>query len=140
MTQSSVSAMSEVMEMALARSGLPASEIQYVNAHATGTVHGDAEEAQAIARVFGTGTPVSSLKGHFGHSLAACGALEAIAAVKMMQERLLIPTRNLARIDEVCSGIDHLREIRPTAVRHVLSNNFAFGGMNTSLVLSQVES
>ncbi len=138
MTQSSLAAMSEVMSRALRMSGLGPADIDYVNAHATGTVQGDAEEAQAIAQVFGAATPVSSLKGHLGHTLAACGALEAIFSVKMLQESLLLPTRNLARIDDKCSGIDHVCELRQSSLRHILSNNFAFGGMNTSLVLSRV--
>ena len=136
MTQSSAATMAEVMKGALDRAGMNASEINYVNAHATGTLQGDAEEAQAVARVFGAKTPVSSLKAHFGHTLAACGTLEVIASIKMMENSVLIPTRNLTDIDPACAEAFHVTEKRPAKISKVLSNNFAFGGMNTSLILS----
>lgn len=138
MSQSSTSTMIKTMHEALSRSGLRVGDIDYVNAHATATVHGDEAEIKAIADVFGAQTPVSSLKGHFGHCLAACGTLEAIAAVKMMQESLLIPTRNLENVSPDCEGVLHLKQVTERPVRHVLSNNFAFGGMNTSLLVSKV--
>lgn len=138
MTQSSAETMMGVMRHALELSGLQSDQIDYVNAHATATVHGDVEEAKAIGSVFGPEIAVSSLKGHLGHSLAACGALEAIAAIKMMQESLLIPTRNLDEVCPDCEGVRHIRENTPARVRNILSNNFAFGGMNTSLLLSSV--
>ena len=136
MSQSNASAMSEVMKTALSRAGIRSSAVGYINAHATGTLQGDAEEAKAIGEVFGDQVPVSSLKGHFGHSLAACGAIEAISSIKMMEERVLIPTRNLTVIDPSCSQILHIQEKRSIRTEVVLSNNFAFGGMNTSLLLS----
>lgn len=140
MSQSSGETMMNVMREGLKRAGLEASDVDYVNAHATATVHGDVEEAKAIGGVFGEKIPTSSLKGHLGHSLAACGALEAIASIKMMEEGLLIPTRNLKEVDPQCSGVFHLQEIRHQKVNTVLSNNFAFGGMNTSLLISAVNS
>lgn len=136
MTQSSAETMMGVMREGLRRSGLEASDIDYVNAHATATVHGDVEEAKAISGVFGENIAVSSLKGHLGHSLAACGALEAIASIEMMRNSLLIPTRNLDEVAPECAGVRHIREVTPAPVRNVLSNNFAFGGMNTCLLLS----
>ncbi len=138
MSQSNAPTMSKTMVAALQKANLNAVEIDYVNAHATGTQHGDSEEAQAIFEVFGSKTPVSSLKGHMGHSLAACGALEAIASMKMIEKNLLIPTRNLIEIDPDCSKINLFRENISIRTRRVLSNNFAFGGMNTSLILSYV--
>ncbi|MGZ3722803.1 MAG: beta-ketoacyl-[acyl-carrier-protein] synthase family protein [Bdellovibrionales bacterium] len=136
MSQSSSETMMKVMQESLRRAGLAADQVDYVNAHATATVHGDVEEAKAIGGVFGENIATSSLKGHLGHSLAACGALEAIASIKMMQESLLIPTRNLEHIAEDCKGIRHIQELTPQTVNTVLSNNFAFGGMNTCLLLS----
>jgi len=135
MTQSSAETMASVMNQALNTAGVIAKDIDYVNAHATGTIHGDAEEAAAIARVFGANTPVSGLKGHLGHSLAACGALEAIASIQMMQKSIILPTRNLVEIDPSCSQIRHVQKLEQKKVRAVLSNNFAFGGMNASLIL-----
>ena len=138
MTQSSAETMAHVMRQALSRSGLAASEIDYVNAHATGTTHGDAEEAAAIGEVFGKQIPVSGLKGHLGHSLAACGALEAIASIKMMEKGVILPTRNLGEVDPNCAQVRHVQTLEQKEVRAVLSNNFAFGGMNASLILSKV--
>jgi 3-oxoacyl-[acyl-carrier-protein] synthase II len=138
MTQSSSETMMTVMREGLERAGLRADEIDYVNAHATATVHGDGEEARAISGVFGPDIAVSSLKGHLGHSLAACGALEAIAGVQMIQNSLLIPTRNLEEVAPECRGVRHLTANTPMGLRNILSNNFAFGGMNTCLLVSRV--
>jgi 3-oxoacyl-[acyl-carrier-protein] synthase II len=138
MSQSSAKTMHEVMKLAVERSGRDLKDIDYVNAHATGTVHGDIEEAKAIGETFGNRVPVSSLKGHFGHTLAACGTLEVIAAVKMMEAGILIPTRNLTDIAPECRDITHVTasNARPGCLKTTLSNNFAFGGMNTSLVIT----
>lgn len=138
MSQSSCQAMKRTIELALKRTGIAADSFDYINAHGTATVQGDAAEASVISEVFGSLTPVSSLKGHLGHSLAACGAIEAIASVQMMENEVLVPTRNLENPDPACAGVNLLRELKPAKVRRVLSNNFAFGGMNTSLVLSKV--
>lgn len=135
MSQSNKFNMLDVMKATLERAKINAEDIQYVNAHATGTVQGDAEEAQAISEIFGKNVPVSSLKGHFGHSLAACGTLEVISSVQMMNEQVLIPTRNLTEIDPACTGIFHLQEKKSFPTTKVMSNNFAFGGMNTSLII-----
>ena len=137
MSQSSQSTMAHAMRESLRRSGITAEQVDYVSAHATGTTHGDTEEAKAIFEVFGNRPPVSSLKGHFGHTMAACGALEAIAAIKMMEEKVLIPTRNLTRVAQSCSQIKHLFELTPAEPKIMLSNNFAFGGMNTCLLVSK---
>lgn len=136
MSQSSAETMMKVMNEALKRAGLTAQQVDYVNAHATATVHGDIEEAKAIGGVFGSDIATSSLKGHLGHSLAACGALEAIASIKMMQESLILPTRNLHEVAPECAGIRHIQKLSRETVNTVLSNNFAFGGMNTCLLLS----
>ena len=109
-----------------------------MSAHATGTLQGDAQEAQAIAGIFGDRVPVSSLKGHLGHSMAACGAGELILGLKMMNEGVLIGTRNLDEVAEECSGIQHLKENKKIKVDTMLSNNFAFGGINTSMILRRM--
>lgn len=139
MSQSSAPAMIKTMRAALKRAGVPSNDVDYINAHATGTVQGDQEEAKAILEVFGGDVPVSSLKGHIGHTLAACGALEVIASVRMMQEDLLIPTRNLDAVSSDCAGVRHLQEPLNRTIRKTLSNNFAFGGMNTSLLVSRAQ-
>jgi 3-oxoacyl-[acyl-carrier-protein] synthase II len=130
--------MIEVMNTSFDRAGIHATDVDYVNAHATGTIQGDAEEAQAVGEVLGSQIPISSLKGHFGHSLAACGAIEAICSVKMMENEVLIPTRNLDQVASSCSQVLHVQEKRPARTKVVLSNNFAFGGMNTSLLVSKL--
>ncbi len=139
MSQSNLGTMIDVMNSALKRADLVCSDVDYVNAHATGTVQGDQEEAKSIYECFGDSVPVSSLKGHFGHSLAACGALELICSIKMMEKNVLIPTRNLDEVDPLCSDIQHVKGIQPTKVNTFMSNNFAFGGISTSLVVSRME-
>ena len=139
MTQTQSDSMAETMKMAMERAGIKASDINYVNAHATSTIMGDQEEAKAIAKAIGSATPVSSLKGNAGHSLAACGGFEAIMSIKMMQNGLILPTHNLTEVDPACAGIRHVQKIEKRELRNILSNNFAFGGINTSLILSSVE-
>ena len=123
------------MEQALASAGLVPADIGYINAHATGTRQGDIAESQAIAALFGNTVPVSSLKGHLGHTMAASGAIETIACVAMMRKETLFPTRNLDTPAEECSGILHLRQPEARKVTHILKNSFAFGGINCSLIL-----
>jgi 3-oxoacyl-[acyl-carrier-protein] synthase II len=138
MSQSSAETMQRVMHESLRRAGMTAQEVDYVNAHATATIHGDVEEAKAINAVFGEGMATSSIKGHLGHSLAACGAIEAIACIKMMEESVLIPTRNLKQVASDCAPLRYIQELTPAKIQSTLSNNFAFGGMNTCLLLSAV--
>ena len=88
------------------REPLISAEVDYVNAHATATLQGDIAEGQAIAQAVGAHTPVSSLKGHMGHTMAASGALELIASLRMMQEGVLIPTRNLDEVDPESGRLD----------------------------------
>lgn len=140
MAHPQASAMAKTMGLALSRADMKPSEIGYVNAHATATLAGDVEEAQATGEVFGKSIPVSSLKGHMGHSLAACGTLELIACIEMMKAGVLIPNRNLDEIDPQCDHVRLLQECEKIPVRTVMSNNFAFGGMNASLIVSDCSS
>jgi 3-oxoacyl-[acyl-carrier-protein] synthase II len=130
------SGMAKTMQLALDSAGLRASDIGYVNAHATGTPAGDGIEAQATLDVMGAAVPVSSTKGHTGHTLAACGALETVFCLLMMQRGFLAPTLNLDEVAGDCVGPNLLREALERRVTRVMSNNFAFGGVNTSLILS----
>jgi 3-oxoacyl-[acyl-carrier-protein] synthase II len=138
MSQNNEKQMMNVMNSALKRSSTEKDEIHYVNAHATGTLQGDAAEAKAIHQLFGSEVPVSSLKGHFGHSMAACGVHELVAALHMMNSGTLIGTRNLEEIAPECQGVRHLQNNTKMNVDIALSNNFAFGGINTSLVIKKV--
>ena len=127
--------MQAVMEMALADAGVPAERIGYVNAHGTATKLGDIAESEATHRVFGPRVPVSSLKGALGHTLGACGAIEAWLTIAMLREGWIAPTLNLARVDEACAPLDYVRgACRDLDVDLAVTNNFAFGGVNTSLV------
>ena len=131
--------MEKVMEMALQSAGMDPTEIDYISAHGTATEHGDIAETCATERVMGNKTPISSLKSYTGHTLGACGAFEAWASIHMMNEGWFAPTLNLENIDPRCGTLDYIRgEARAKAATHMMSNNFAFGGVNTSLILSKV--
>ena len=126
------------MRRALKDSGLAAEEIGYISAHGTGTTRGDVAESQATWRLFGSHTPISSLKSYLGHTLGACGALEAIVALKMMEEGWFHPTLNLQNVDPECGELDYIVDCeRKIDTGAVMTNNFAFGGINTSLVLKR---
>ncbi|MFD8594337.1 beta-ketoacyl-[acyl-carrier-protein] synthase family protein [Kitasatospora sp. NPDC059646] len=126
----------DAMRAALANAGLAPSDIGYVNAHGTGTRLGDRAEAAALNAVFGEHRPaVSSTKGATGHLLGAAGAVEAAVTALAVARGLLPPTLNLDEPDPACD-LDHVRgAARPAVLRAALSNAFAFGGHNTSLVL-----
>jgi len=139
MSQPQIKSMVKAMKMALKRANLATHEIDYINAHATSTVMGDIEESHAIYELFGGDLPVSSLKGHMGHTLAACGGIETVATVKMMERGILIPNRNLFEVDPRCSRINLLKENGYTKIKTSLINNFAFGGMSASLVIGAIQ-
>jgi 3-oxoacyl-[acyl-carrier-protein] synthase II len=127
--------MERVMRLALADAGLAPEDIGYVNLHGTATEVGDIAESAATYAVFGGSVPVSTLKGHMGHTLGACGALEAWMALEMVREGWVAPTLNLEQVDEACAPLDYVRgERRELATDCFMSNNFAFGGVNTSLI------
>jgi len=134
-TRPQVSTQEVCINMALESAGLTAADIGYINAHATATEYGDAAEAQALAAVL-PGVPVASLKGHIGHTLGACGSLEAWASLMMMRDEWFAPTLNLTEPN--CEPLDYIMgDGRTLRTDHVMSNNFAFGGINTSLILKR---
>jgi 3-oxoacyl-[acyl-carrier-protein] synthase II len=138
LTQPDPEGMEQVMRLGLESAGLEADAIGYVNAHATGTETGDIAESRACQSVFGERTPVSSLKGHIGHTLGASGALEAWISIEMMREGWFAPTLHLDAVDERCAVLDYVRgEPRALHTDRIMSNNFAFGGINTSLVFQR---
>jgi 3-oxoacyl-[acyl-carrier-protein] synthase II len=134
-TQPTRETMAAAMRMALADADLPPAAIGYVSAHGTATDRGDVAESHATADVLGTGVPISSMKSYVGHTLGACGAMEAWWAIEMMRGGWFAPTINLETPDPECAPLDYLtgegREIR---TGYVMNNNFAFGGINTSLI------
>jgi len=128
--------MRRVMEMALQDAGLAAEQIGYVNGHGTATEHGDIAESQATAGLFGARMPISSQKSYLGHTLGACGALEAWFTIGFLRGGWYAPTINLDHVDPRCGELDYITGSgREIATEYAMSNNFAFGGVNTSLVL-----
>ncbi len=127
--------MAEAMRMALDDAGMQPEEIGYVNAHGTATDQGDMAESQATYQLFGSRVPVSTLKGYMGHTLGACGALEAWMSIEMMREGWFAANANLAEPDPRCAPLDYIMQApRTVQADAVMSNNFAFGGINTSLI------
>lgn len=126
------------IEDALRMAELSPADIGYISAHGTATGRGDVAESQATAAVFGNKTPISSIKSFLGHTLGACGAIEAIYAIQMMREGWFSPTINLSEPDPECGNLDYIMgEERQIETDYVMSNNFAFGGINTSLIFKR---
>ena len=139
-TQPNARTMQIAMELALSDAGIPPSSIGYVNAHGTATQHGDVAESQATWQVFGGHVPISSLKSYMGHTLGACGALESWISIEMMRSGWFAPTINLQRIDPHCADLDYIIGAgRQLECEYVMSNNFAFGGINTSLIFKRYD-
>lgn len=130
--------MGRCMQLALADAQIQADQIDYINAHGTSTDQGDIAETQATARILGN-KPISSLKSYFGHTLGACGAIEAWLSIEMMQRSQFIATLNLEQIDQACGDLDYIvNDSRNMHADIIMSNNFAFGGINTSLIFKRV--
>ena len=137
-TQPSASTMQRVMEMALSNADLSPDAIGYVSAHGTATDRGDIAESHATLGVFGESIPISALKSYTGHTLGACGALESWLAIEMMNHGWFNPTVNLENIDPNCASLDYITGSgRELDVEYVMNNNFAFGGINTSLIFKR---
>ncbi|MGB3253584.1 beta-ketoacyl-ACP synthase [Buttiauxella gaviniae] len=135
-TQPQKETMQICIERGLVSAGLEARDIGYINAHGTATDRGDIAESHATAAIFGANTPISSLKSYLGHTLGACGALEAWMSIEMMREGWFAETLNLTEPDEACGELDYIMGgARKIDTEFVQSNNFAFGGINTSLVM-----
>jgi 3-oxoacyl-[acyl-carrier-protein] synthase II len=137
-TQPQTETMQICMEMALQNADIPADKIDYVSAHGTATDRGDIAESNATAKALGK-VPISSLKSYFGHTLGACGAVEAWLSLEMMHSGWFCPTLNLDNIDEQCGDLDYITgHGRELEVEYLMSNNFAFGGINTSLIFKKL--
>ncbi|MFP5426024.1 MAG: beta-ketoacyl-ACP synthase [Gammaproteobacteria bacterium] len=127
--------MRRAMELALEDAGLAPEAIGYVNGHGTATEQGDIAETLATSELFGPRMPISSQKSFLGHTLGACGALESWFSIEMMNRDTYVPTLNLDNIDPRCGELDYLRGgMRVMSNEYVMNNNFAFGGVNTSLI------
>ncbi|PKH23691.1 beta-ketoacyl-ACP synthase II [Enterobacterales bacterium CwR94] len=135
-TQPQRETMQICIEKALTMAKLTPQDIGYICAHGTATDRGDIAETQATAAIFGDKTPISSLKSYFGHTLGACGSLEAWMALEMMREGRFAPTLNLHQPDSECGKLDYIMgEWRDIDCEYLQTNNFAFGGINTSIVI-----
>jgi len=138
-TQPNADTMRSAMHLALQDADLHTGSIGYINAHGTATSHGDIAESHAVGQLFGQGTPMSSLKGYMGHTLGACGALEAWMSIGMMHDDWYAPNINLEEVDPACAELDYIRQGgRKLQCEYTMSNNFAFGGINTSLIFKRV--
>jgi len=128
-----------VMKLALADAGLDPAAIGYVNTHGTATGIGDVAESWATADVFGRPVPASTLKNYIGHTLGACGALEAWISINMMKEKWFCPNLNLVDLDPEVGPLDYITGGgRDLDTEYIMSNNFAFGGINTSLIFKNL--
>lgn len=127
-----------VMQIALADAALDPAAIGYVNGHGTATEHGDIAETRATSAVFGPRMPLSSQKSYLGHTMGACGAIEAWFSIEMMNSGWFAPSLNLENVDSRCGELDYIVGAgRQLEVEYVMSNNFAFGGVNTSLIFKR---
>jgi 3-oxoacyl-[acyl-carrier-protein] synthase II len=134
-TQPTAETMQLAMRLALSDANLDAAAIGYVSGHGTATEAGDIAESHATHSVFGSSMPISSMKGFLGHTLGACGAQEAWLAIEMMNHDCFAQTLNLENVDSRCAELDYIVGApRRHETEYVMSNNFAFGGINTSLI------
>jgi 3-oxoacyl-[acyl-carrier-protein] synthase II len=135
-TRPSADTMAECIRLALEDAGVAPDAIGYVNGHGTATEHGDVAETQATRAALSRAVPISSLKSYIGHTLGACGGLEAWLTMEMLQHDWYAPTLNLTEVDPRCGDLDYIRDGgRVMQHEYAMSNNFAFGGINTSLIL-----
>ncbi len=127
------------MDRALKQSGLKASDIDYINAHATSTPIGDANEAKAIYEIFGSEVPVSSTKSMTGHECWMAGASEVIYSILMMQNDFVAPNINLENPDNEAKKINLISKTKNQKIDVFLSNSFGFGGTNSALIVKKFD-
>jgi 3-oxoacyl-[acyl-carrier-protein] synthase II len=138
-TQPNRATMAEAMRLALRDAELESGAIGYVNTHGTATGAGDIAESWATHDVFQRAIPASTLKGYIGHTLGACGAIEAWISINMMNDRWFIPNLNLRELDPQCAPLGYITgDGRNIDTQYIMSNNFAFGGINTSLIFKRI--
>lgn len=128
----------QTIRLGLKEAKINPADVDLVSAHATGTKMGDIIESQAIYDVYGNGPAVVALKSYMGHTMGSCGAIETTIMIYLMEEGFIAPTLNLEVVDERCAMINHVREIREKPVVIGAIQNFAFGGVNTSLIFKKI--
>ncbi|MCI5223735.1 MAG: 3-oxoacyl-ACP synthase [Candidatus Electrothrix sp. AR4] len=126
---------SATLRLALEDASITPDAVDFISAHATATKMGDVIEAQAIHAVYGDKPFVSGLKSYMGHTMGTCGVIELILTLYMMEQGFVAPTLNLEHVDERCAMLRHCREVTETEIRTAAVQNFAFGGVNTSLLI-----
>ncbi|MCR4823202.1 MAG: beta-ketoacyl-ACP synthase [Treponema sp.] len=128
------------LQLALDDAGLSPDQIGYINTHGTGTAAGDVTESNATYDVFKRAVPVSTVKNYIGHTLGACGAIESWLSIQMMNEGWYLPNLNLTEVDPACAPLDYIMgDGRNIETDYVMNNNFAFGGINTSLIFKKIK-
>jgi 3-oxoacyl-[acyl-carrier-protein] synthase II len=123
------------LRLALNDANIEAKEVDYISAHATATKMGDIIESQAIEAIYGQSPYVTGLKSYTGHTMGTCGAMELIMTLYMMAEEFLAPTLNLQEIDPRCARLNYTPEVIKASTRIAAIQNFAFGGVNTCLLI-----
>lgn len=137
LTRPSGKTVTDVMKLALQDAEIQSNDVGYVSAHGTATEIGDVVESVSTFEVFGGSVPISSLKSYMGHTMGACGALEAWMSIQMLKEGWVAPTLNLDNVDAECAPLNYVREKPlPLKTKYFINNNFAFGGVNTSIVFA----
>lgn len=128
------------LQLAIDDAGISPDKIGYINTHGTGTTMGDITETSATFDVFKRAVPVSTVKNYIGHTLGACGAIESWLTINMMNEGWFLPNINLKEIDPKCAPLDYITgDGREIDTEYVMNNNFAFGGINTSLIFKKIK-
>jgi len=123
------------LRLALADAAIEPAAVDYISAHATATKMGDIIESQAIEAVYGDRPFVSGLKSYTGHTMGSCGVIELIMTLYMMEEGFVAPTLNLDEVDPRCAPVRHTPGVLQTKTKIAAVQNFAFGGVNTSLLV-----
>jgi 3-oxoacyl-[acyl-carrier-protein] synthase II len=124
---------------ALESAAITPEQVDFISAHATATRMGDIIEAQAIHAIYGDRPLVTAFKGHTGHPMGSCGVIETIFCLTLMDKGTVVPTLNLQRVDERCAMIRHTPGVQPCELRTIAVQNFAFGGVNTCLLLRRCD-
>ena len=134
-----VHGITETIRIGLQDAKICADDVDFVSAHATGTKMGDIIESQAIHNIYGNAPHVTGLKGYTGHTMGTCGVIETLITLYMMADGFIAPTLNLEEVDERCAMIRHVTSVLESDIRIAAVQNFAFGGVNTSLVIKKFE-
>ncbi len=129
----------QTIQLGLKDAAINAADVDFVSAHATGTKMGDIIEAQAIYDVYGNRPLVTGFKGYMGHTMATCGVIETIITLHLMAEGCIAPTLNLETVDERCAMINHVMQLREQKMNIASIQNFAFGGVNTNILIKKPE-